>query len=86
MTVMIIISIPNREEGKLSLVHKLTNKPSNHGLGKELKEKVTELINQEKYKDFGLTLLSEYLNKYERIDINHETLRNYYNRPMFITL
>jgi transposase len=63
-----------REECKLSLVHKLTNKPTNHSLGKELKKKVTELINQEKYKDFGLTLLSEYLNKYEHIDINHETL------------
>jgi Glu-tRNA(Gln) amidotransferase subunit E-like FAD-binding protein len=64
-----------KEVGKLSLIHNLTNKPSNHSIEKETKEKVLELIKQDKYKDFGPTLLSEYLKKYENTEINHETLR-----------
>jgi transposase len=63
-------------KGKLSVLqHGLKNKPSNHSLTKELKEKVIELAKQDKYKDFGPTLLSEYLLKYEHIKINAETLR-----------
>jgi transposase len=63
-----------REHGASSLLHGLRNKPSNN-TDVKLKEKVIELIKQDKYKDFSPTLLSEYLLKYEHITINHETLR-----------
>jgi transposase len=68
-----------KEKGKLSLLHGLRNKPSNHSIEKEKKEKVIELIKQDKYKDFGPTLLSEYLLEKEHMNINHETLRRLMN-------
>jgi hypothetical protein len=63
-----------KEKEKLFLIHGLKNKPSNHSIEKEKKEKVIELIKQDKYKDFGPTLLSEYLLEKEHMNINHETL------------
>jgi transposase len=59
-----------REKGKLSLIHGLKNKSSNHSIEKDKKEKVLELIKQDKYKGFGPTLLSEYLRRQEHIKIN----------------
>jgi hypothetical protein len=65
-----------KAKGKLSLLrHGLANKPSNHSLRREQKEKILEIIKQDKYRDFGPTLLGEYLEKYETIRINVETLR-----------
>jgi transposase len=63
-----------KEQGKLSLLHKLTNKPSNHIIDKDLKEKVLELA-KTKYIDFNATLLLECLLKYDNIKVHHETLR-----------
>jgi transposase len=64
-----------KEKGRLSLIHGLKNKSSNHSIDKKEKEKVIETIKQDKYKDFGPTLLSEYLLKYEHMKVNTETLR-----------
>jgi transposase len=58
-----------KKTGKLSLVHGLTNKPSNNA-DIELKQRVLELIKQDKYRDFGPTLLSEYLHRHEHMNIN----------------
>jgi transposase len=74
-----------KEKGKTSLIHGLKNKPSNHSIEKETKERVIELIKQDKYKDFGPTLLSEYLCAYEHINVNHETLRRLMNKDKLQT-
>jgi transposase len=63
-----------RNSGRLSLIHKLSNKSSNHSLDKDLKEKVLKLA-KEKYFDFGPTLMSECLKKRDNIIINIFTLR-----------
>jgi transposase len=62
-----------REQGKISLIHSLSNKPSNHSIGKELKERVLYFI-KEKYYDFNPTLAAECLLKYEKINIKANTL------------
>jgi transposase len=63
-----------REQGKPSLLHGLRGKLSNNSINIELKNKALRLA-EEKYKDFGPTLLSEQLEKNENIKVNHETIR-----------
>jgi transposase len=74
-----------KEKGKLSLIHGLKYKPSNHSTNKETKEKVLELIKQDKYKDFGPTLLSKCLKSCENVEINAETLRLWLKENKFQT-
>jgi transposase len=62
-----------KNNGRLSLIHKLSNKSSNHSLDKELKERVLKLA-KEKYFDFGPTLMRECLKKEDNIIINLFTL------------
>jgi transposase len=74
-----------KEKGRTSLIHGLRNKSSNHSIEKETKERVLELIKQDKYKDFGPTLLSECLKSHEHIEINTETLRLWLKETKFQT-
>jgi transposase len=64
----------HKEQGKSSLLHGLRGKLSNNSTNIELKNKALQPA-EEKYKDFGPTLLSECLEEGEGIKVNCETLR-----------
>jgi hypothetical protein len=62
-----------KEQGKISLLHGLSNKPSNHNISKEIKEKILELM-KTKYYDFTPTIASECLQKYDNLLVKPNTL------------
>ena len=64
------------EEGDPGLVHRLRNRPSNRKIAEEIRRRVLERI-QERYGDFGPTLVSEYLESEDRLQVSRETVRGW---------
>jgi transposase len=73
-----------KTEGDKGVIHKLRGRISNRGYPKELKEKII-WIYWKRYRDFGPTLYSEKLEEYEKIRVNHETLRRWMRLGGIIT-
>jgi len=62
--------------GDAGLVHGLRGKPSARRKPSELRAQVLALYAQERYADFGPTLMAEHLAK-EKLVVDHETLRRW---------
>ncbi len=62
--------------GDAGLVHGLRGKPSARRKPPELRAQVLALYAQERYADFGPTLMAEHLAK-EKLVVDHETLRRW---------
>ena len=73
-----------KAEGDRGIIHRLRGKLSNRGYPKQMKQKVIEIY-WKRYRDFGPTLFSEKLKEYEKIEINHETLRRWMRLSGIIT-
>lgn len=73
-----------KAEGDKGIIHRLRGKLSNRGYPKQIKQKVIEIY-LKRYRDFGPTLFSEKLKEYEKIEINHETLRRWMQSSGIIT-
>src|ERR1035441_5447056 len=63
-------------EGDAGLVHRLRGKPSARRKPPELRAQALALYAEERYADFGLTLMAEQLLK-ETVVVDHETLRRW---------
>ncbi|MDR2760367.1 MAG: ISNCY family transposase [Rickettsiales bacterium] len=72
-----------RKQSKAGLFHKLSHRPSNHTIDKEIREKVLKLA-EKKYYDFNPTLMSECLQKEEKIEVNSFTLRLWLKKEKLI--
>lgn len=73
-----------KAEGDRGIIHRLRGKLSNRGYPKQIKQKVIEIY-RKRYQDFGPTLFSEKLKEYEKIEINHETLRRWMRSSGIVT-
>lgn len=73
-----------KTEGDRGIIHRLRGKLSNRGYPKQIKQEVIEIY-WKRYRDFGPTLFSEKLKEYEKIEINHETLRRWMRSSGIIT-
>ena len=73
-----------KAEGDRGIIHRLRGKLSNRGYPKQIKQEVIEIY-WKRYRDFGPTLFSEKLKEYEKIEINHETLRRWMRSSGIIT-
>lgn len=73
-----------KTEGDRGIIHRLRGKLSNRGYPKQIKQEVIETY-WKRYRDFGPTLFSEKLKEYEKIEINHETLRRWMRSSGIIT-
>ena len=73
-----------KTEGDKGVIHRLRGSISNRGYPKELKEKIIGIY-WRRYGDFGPTLFSEKLEEYERIKVNHETLRRWMRQSGIIS-
>ena len=65
-----------REEGDAGLVHRLRGKPSLRRKPDAVRAAVLELVEQERYADFGPTLLAEHLAR-QGLQVDHETVRRW---------
>jgi hypothetical protein len=65
-----------RDDGDAGLVHRLRGKPSVRGKPPELRAQALARYTEERYADFGLTLMAEHLAK-EKLVVDHETLRRW---------
>ena len=65
-----------RAGGDAGLVHRLRGKPSARGKPPALRAKVLAMCAEERYADFGPTLMAEQLGK-EKLVVDHETLRRW---------
>ena len=63
-------------EGDAGLVHRLRGKPSGRRKPAALRARVLGLCEQERYADFGPTLMAEHLAQ-EGLEVDHETLRRW---------
>ena len=63
-------------EGAAGLVHRSRGTVSNRRLAEDFKQEVLHTY-RERYPGFGPTLAAEKLLEYEKIDVNHETLRRW---------
>jgi hypothetical protein len=63
-------------EGDAGLVHRLRGRPSVRGKPPELRARVLALYAEERYADFGPTLMAEHLAR-ENLEVDHETLRRW---------
>jgi hypothetical protein len=63
-------------DGDAGLVHRLRGKPSARRKPAALREQVLALYAQERYADFGPTLMAEQLAK-QKLGVDHETLRRW---------
>ena len=63
-------------DGDAGLVHRLRGQPSARRKPPELRVQVLALYAQERYADFGPTLMAEHLAK-EGLAVDHETLRRW---------
>lgn len=73
-----------KAEGDRGIIHRLRGKLSNRGYPKQIKQRAIEIY-WKRYRDFGPTLFSEKLKEYEKIEINHETLRRWMRSSGIIT-
>jgi len=64
-----------REQGDAAVVHALRGRPSNRRVSEETRQKIVQVLSQEKYRDFGPTLAAEYLYKQHKVRIGREALR-----------
>ena len=65
-----------QDDGDAGLVHRLRGKPSARRKPPELRAQVLARYAQERYADFGPTLMAEHLLK-EKLVVDHETLRRW---------
>ena len=65
-----------QDDGDAGLVHRLRGKPSVRGKPPELRAQALARYTEERYADFGLTLMAEHLAK-EKLVVDHETLRRW---------
>jgi len=65
-----------RDHGDAGLVHRLRGKPSARRKPGKVRAQVLALYNDERYADFGPTLLAEHLER-RGIEVNHETVRRW---------
>ena len=65
-----------RADGDAGLVHRLRGKPSARRKPPQLRAQVLALYAQERYADFGPTLMAEHLAK-RKLVVDHETLRRW---------
>jgi len=63
-------------DGDAGLVHRLRGKPSARRKPPQLRAQVLALYAQERYADFGPTLMAEHLAK-RKLEVDHETLRRW---------
>ncbi len=63
-----------KKHGYAGLIHKSRGKKGNRAIDEEIKQKILELL-RDKYPGYGPTLAAEKLDEYEKIKIDHETLR-----------
>jgi len=66
-----------RTEGDRAVIHGLRGRRSNRRIGEEKRQEVIGILQQEKYRGFGPTLASEYLEKKHRIGVSKETVRKW---------
>jgi hypothetical protein len=65
-----------QDEGDAGLVHRLRGKPSARRKPPELRARALAFYAEERYADFGPTLMAEHLAK-EKLVVDHETLRRW---------
>jgi len=73
----LILRIKN--QGDKGVTHRLRGKPSNHRIPDSIRERALRIV-QAKYHDFGPTLASEKLLEEDKIRVNHDTLRSWFNQ------
>ncbi len=66
-----------RTEGDRAVIHGLRGRRSNRRIGEEKRQEGIGILQQEKYRGFGPTLASEYLEKKHRIGVSKETVRKW---------
>jgi hypothetical protein len=64
-----------KSEGDRAVVHGRRGKRSNRKLDEKSRAKAVAILGQEKYRGFGPTLASEYLDKHHRVTVSRETVR-----------
>jgi len=65
-----------KKEGDRVVVHRLRGRPSNRKLAKRVRSQVLRLVERE-YRDFGPTLIAEYLQSEHGIGVGKETVRKW---------
>ena len=65
-----------KKEGDRVVVHRLRGRPSNRKLAERMRSRVLRLIERE-YRDFGPTLIAEYLQSEHGIGVGKETVRKW---------
>jgi len=66
-----------KAEGDRAVVHGLRGRPSNRRIDKEKQQEAIGILQQDRYRGFGPTLASEYLEKKHRIQVSKETVRKW---------
>jgi len=66
-----------KREGDQAVIHERRGKPSNRKLDEKSHAKAVAILGQEKYRGFGPTLASEYLDKHHQIRVSRETVRSW---------
>ncbi len=66
-----------KREGDQAVVHGRRGKRSNRKLDEKSQVKAVAILRQEKYRGFGPTLASEYLDKHHQITVSRETVRTW---------
>src|ERR1039458_6232485 len=64
-----------KNEGDQAVVHGRRGRRSNRILDEKNQAKAVAILGQEKYRGFGPTLASEYLDKHHQITVSRETVR-----------
>jgi transposase len=64
-----------KREGDQAVVHGRRGRRSNRKLDEQSQAQAVAILGQEKYRGFGPTLASEYLDKYHQITVSRETVR-----------
>ena len=66
-----------KTQGDRAVIHGLRGRASNRRIGEEKRQEVIGILQQERYRGFGPTLASEYLEKKHRIEVSKETARKW---------
>src|ERR1039457_1335736 len=64
-----------KRAGNQAIIHARRGKRSNRRLAEKSQAKAVAILGQEKYRGFGPTLASEYLDKHHQITVSRETVR-----------
>src|SRR5438874_600328 len=65
-----------RDQGDAGLIHQLRGKPSARRKSEKIRAQVLALHGDERYADFGPTLLAEHLER-RGVQVDHETVRRW---------